>query len=330
MSLLPGSGVLLLFTGSPSSPDRHDVAQYLRKFLSDPSVLNLPFLTRSLLVRGIIVPLRAGKSAIKYRQIWQDEGAPLSHNTLRFQKELEKLLPECTFALGSSYGVPDIKTGVEYLLHHNVKQIVAFPLFPHYTAATCKSPCMVLETLWRGLRQNDISLFFVPPFYDHPAYINAFCSHANAFLTQFQPDHVVFSYHGLPIKQAYVSYPQARGQNYVQQCLRTTELLSSALSLTGGSYSHAYQSRFGRGWLIPLTSTVLQDLAHRGIKRVAVLSPSFIADCLETLYELDVEVKTIFLEAGGEEYLRIPALNDAVPWVQAAAQIIETTIKDWE
>jgi len=320
--------VLLLYTGSPSHPDPAHVAAYLREFLMDPCVMDMPGWLREVLVKGIIVPLRARKSAAKYCSIWTPHGSPLVWHTGCFRDALRTLLPEaCSLAAGAAYGSDPLQESIALLLEAPLQRLVVFPLFPHYARATRGSLRIRLENALRRLGAAPLEISEVPPFYAHPAYLDAMSKAALPVLEAFHPDHVVFSYHGLPLRQAYARPGDGSGVNYEQQCLRSTEALIRALCLNSEECSQAYQSRFGRGWLTPSTESVLTALAQVGKRRVALIAPSFVADCLETLEELDIGARECFLAAGGREFLRVPAMNAHPAWVAAGACLVREALE---
>lgn len=316
------TGVLILYTGSPDTPEAAPVAAYLREFLMDPYVLDMPGWLRTLLVKGIIAPVRSRKSAAKYRRIWMADGSPLAVYTHRFRQALEALLPEWPLAVGAAYGSETISNALASLAAHGIERLVVLPMFPQYAGATRGSLRARLHAALPPWFPGGIEILEVSPFYAHPTYIKVAAQCALPLLEPYAPDYVVFSYHGLPLRQAHIQPEDGSGAHYEQQCEITTSLLVRELRLKEGRYTQAYQSRFGRGWLTPATDTVLTDLAQSGKKRVALLAPSFVTDCLETLEELDMEARDTFIQAGGEAFLRIPALNDHQAWVQAAATLI--------
>lgn len=314
------TGLLLLYTGSPDTPSPKHVARYLRAFLMDPHMLTMPYLPRALLVMGIIVPLRARKSAARYQRVWMPEGSPLTVYTDRFMEGLRRQLPGYCMAAGAVYGSRTVEQAVASLATSALKRLVVFPLFPHYADAT---HAMLHEQVDAALRihgDNGLEVREVRSFYDNPLYIDAMRQAAAPRLERFKADHVVFSYHGLPLRQAHETHKSSL-PDYEGQCVHTTSLLAEALRLESGSFTQAYQSRFGRGWLGPSTEAVLAELARSGKKRVALLAPSFVTDCLETLEELDIGSRNIFLAAGGRELMRIPSLNDHPAWIRAAAAL---------
>lgn len=315
-------GVLVLHTGSPDAPAPAAVRAYLKRFLMDPYVLSMPYWIRWMLVHGLIAPLRASRSAEKYRAIWMDEGAPLVVHTQRFTEALQDALPEYAIASGSAYGIPTVADGIADLLHKGTNRIVVLPMFPHFAGATRGSLGAAVAAAASTLGGTPPQIITVPPFYDAPPYIEAMCRFAAPMLATLKPDQVIFSYHGLPLRQARALPDDGSPLNYEDQCLRSTETLSNALELEPSHCHHAYQSRFGRGWLGPTLEDTLIRLAGQGCRRVAVLAPSFVTDCLETLEELDIGGKRLFIEAGGESFMRIPALNNHPAWVSAAAALV--------
>lgn len=321
------TGLLLLYTGSPSHPDPACVAAYLREFLMDPCVMDMPGWLRGTLVKGVIVPLRARKSAAKYQSIWTPEGSPLTWYTQCFREALREQFPESPIASGAAYGGEPLQESLSVLVKASLRRLVVFSLFPHYARATRGSLRMLLEAALRRLGADTLELCEVPPFYAHPAYLEAMYKAVFPALEAFHPDHVVFSYHGLPLRQAWAPPDDGSGLNYEQQCLSSTEALVRILRLNPEQCTQAYQSRFGRGWLTPSTESVLVSLAGDGKRRVALIAPSFVTDCLETLEELDMEVKEAFLAAGGREFLRIPALNAHPAWVEGAACLVREVLR---
>jgi ferrochelatase len=321
------TGILLLYTGSPETPEPAAVRRYLKRFLMDPHVLDMPAWARTLLVQGIIVPFRASRSALRYASIWMEEGSPLKVYTERFEVRLQEALPEYYVCSATAYGMPTIAGSVEKMMDAGVKKLVVFPLFPHHADATRGSLLAVLDRVLRQTDPSFESVVAVPPFYARREYLEAIACVARPLLDSMQPEYVIFSYHGLPLRQAHVRFPEEDPRNYEEQCLHTTALLTEVLALDPNCSLQAYQSRFGRRWLGPTLEHRLQQLGASGCKRVALLSPSFPADCLETLEELDLEGRNCFFAAGGLEYLRIPALNDQPVWVSAAAAMVRSCIE---
>lgn len=335
------TGVLLLNVGSPEAPTSAALRTYLRQFLSDPRVLDMPALSRWLLLHGIILRFRPRKSAHAYAQIWTPEGSPLLVHTRAFSAKLAAHSGEnyrVEFAMG--VGKPSIAEALEVLLREPLREIVVFPLYPQYASATTGSS---VEAVLRALSPltNIPPLRTIGSFFDHPAYLSAMVETSAPLLKTLKPDHVLFSYHGLPEQQIRKSettpgyclsaknsccadYGVKNAYCYRAQCFATTRLLAEGLGLSPQSFSMSFQSRLGRAaWIGPYTDQTLALLAGRGVRHLAVLTPSFVADCLETLEEIGIRGAQIFRAAGGERLDLIPAPNASDAWVQAAAAIVK-------
>ena len=279
-----------------------------------------PLLWRPLL-NAVILPLRAGRSAAMYRRIWTEEGSPL----LVFTREQKALLsarlelthPRVRVAFGMRYGEPSLRQGVDELCAAGCENLVLLPLFPQYSAATTASVCdAVFADLSRRRRMP--ALRVVEPFCRHPAYIGALAARINAGLEEHKPEALLLSYHGIPLSYA------EKGDPYPEMCLETTRLLTPLLRIAADRVVHCYQSRFGRGrWLGPATARVAEEMGRGGVKRLAVASPAFTCDCLETLYEIKAEMRDIFTKAGGSRLDLIPCLNGDPAWIEALARIAE-------
>lgn len=329
-------GVLLVNLGTPDSPQVPDVRKYLKEFLLDERVIDIPALSRNLLVRGIIAPFRAPKSAKSYKAIWTNEGSPLLVNSMR---QAEKL----TTALGSGYAVelamryqqPSIEDGLNALFKKNCTEIIVLPLFPQYASASNGSVIQkVMEIVSK--RQAIPKITFASNFHDHPLYIKAFSEIA----LKHQPqnyDHVLFSFHGLPERQILKA---AEGNNcltesccntlhnrnclcYRAQCFNTARLIAAQLNLPESAYTVCFQSRLGKTpWVKPYTNEIIEKLAKEGKKNVLVFSPAFVADCLETVFEISVEYHEEFREKGGEKIQLVESLNDHPLFIECLVDII--------
>jgi ferrochelatase len=330
------TGILLVNLGTPDSPSTGDVRRYLLQFLTDGRVIDIPWLPRQLLVRGIIAPFRAPKSAATYREIWTPEGSPLMVYGQRLLERLRAVLePEYPLELAMRYQNPSIEKGLLALRARGVERVVVFPLFPQYASATTGSvheEVMRVLSTWQGIPE----LQLVGDYFDHPAFIRAFAEAGQAMeLPRY--DHVLFSYHGLPerhIRKAddqgvcrFGSCCDAIGASnrlcYRAQCMATTRALVRELGLEEGGYTTCFQSRLGRDpWIQPYTSDVLKQLAERGVRRLLVFCPAFVADCIETIDEIAVEYAEEFREAGGEELTLVESLNDRESWVSALCTIL--------
>ncbi|MDH3649231.1 MAG: ferrochelatase [Saprospiraceae bacterium] len=330
-------GLLLINLGTPNSPKRKDVTRYLNEFLTDGRVIDLPWLRRQLLVRGIIVPFRSGNSTKLYQQLWTEKGSPLKYYGEQLKEKLQKQVPEhCTVELAMRYQHPSIEEGLKNLLALGVDRLIIFPLFPHYASASTGS---AHEEVLRILRKREVipALSLVQDYYDHPRFIDGFIQNAKEFDIDTY-DHIVFSYHGLPQSQLEkadsnkhcLQTPDccrtlgAHNRNcYSAQCYATSAALAERLQLTADRHTTCFQSRLGRAeWTHPYTSKILKSRAEKGEQRLLVFCPAFVADCLETTIEIGDEYKAEFLEAGGKTLDLVPSLNDAEHWVQAIREII--------
>lgn len=298
-------GILLVNLGTPDAPTTGAVRRYLRQFLSDSRVVDTPRLLWWPLLNGAILPLRSPRVAKLYQSIWMEEGSPLLVYSRRQQQALTEQLKDIPVVLGMSYGTPSLSSAVEELLSQDVDHIIVLPLYPQYS---CSTVAAVWDELARILatRRAIPAVSFIRDYADDPAYIAALAASVKrSFARHGEPDVLLLSYHGIP--QRYAS----EGDDYPQRCRTTTRELVNHLGLAPDQVMMTYQSRFGREpWLMPYTDETLKMLAGKGAKHVQVLCPGFSADCLETLEEIAVQNRELFLEAGGERYEYIPALND--------------------
>jgi len=326
--------ILLVNLGSPASPSAADVRPYLDEFLMDPYVLDVPGFMRTLLVRGLILNTRPAKSAEAYAKIWTDAGSPLVVISEQTRVALESLM-ERPVGLAMRYGEPSIPHGIAEVLARagEIDELVIVPLYPHYAMASTKTVEVAVEEALRG---KGVPYRFVAPFYDDPAYLDALAARMRADIpvgTQF----VLFSYHGIP--QRHVRKMDPTGNHclrsgdccstpsaawatcYRHQVLTTMEGVAQRLGLPADGYGFAFQSRLGGGWLEPFTDKELLALPKRGVKRLAVVCPAFVADCLETLEEIDIRGRESFLKAGGESFAYLRCLNDDPAWIAALAAL---------
>jgi len=332
------TGVLLVQLGTPRSPTPRDVRAYLREFLGDPRVLDLPAVGRWMLLNLVILPFRPRRSAAAYSQIWLAEGSPLRLHSRRLADEVAaELGSEYILRLAMRYGEPSLAQAVRELREADVSRIRVIPLFPQYAASTNGSVQQRVMEL-AGEEWIVPALEFVPDFATHPGFIEAAADTARQRMAGFRPDHVLFSYHGLPERQIRRGDPSGthclerddccrelgpkNRSCYRAQCAATTRALAEALDLPSESISMSFQSRLGRTpWIGPYTDHVLPELAARGVKRLAVLCPSFVADCLETLEEVGIRGRAQWREAGGDELLLVPCVNAHPRFVSAIADL---------
>ena len=298
------TGILLANLGTPDAPTPGAVKRYLRQFLSDKRVVDTSRLLWWPLLRGVILPIRSPRVAKLYQSVWMEEGSPLMVYSRRQQQALAARLPDTPVALGMSYGSPSLASAVDVLLAQGVGHIVVLPLYPQYS---CSTVAAVWDELARILAKKRAipGISFIRDYAGHPDYIHALAASVRAsFAVHGEPDLLLLSYHGIP--QRYAN----QGDDYPQRCRDTTRELVSALGLPPERVMMTFQSRFGREpWLTPYTDETLKMLGEKGTKHIQVLCPGFAADCLETLEEIAVQNREIFLEAGGKQYEYIPALN---------------------
>jgi len=332
------TGILLINTGSPDSPEVPDVRAYLKQFLSDPRVIDLKPLARWLLVNLIILPTRPKASAAAYKSIWTDRGSPLLSNSVDFRDALRRQLPDALIEIGMAYGKPSVPAQMEALIAKGATRIVVAPMFPQYASATVGS---VLELAFKTAahKQNVPALTVLPPFYVEPEFLDAWAAVARPELDRFRPDHIVISFHGLPERHLRKSDPtgghclqkndcckkylDANPMCYRAHCFATAEGITQRLGLAPDRFTIAFQSRLGRDpWLTPATDETVVALAKQGVKRLAILSPAFVADCIETIEELGGQAKESFEHNGGEHFLLVPSLNAHPQWASAFAAIL--------
>lgn len=298
------TGILLANLGTPDAPTPEAVKRYLRQFLSDQRVVDTSPALWWPLLRGVILPLRAPRVAKLYQSIWMEDGSPLMVYSKAQQQALAQRLPNTLVALGMSYGSPSLESAVDELLASGVEHMVVLPLYPQYS---CSTVAAVWDELARILaRKRSIpGISFIRDYADDSSYIDALAKSArDSFAQHGEPDLLLLSYHGIPQRYA------DEGDDYPQRCRDTTRELVSALGLPPEKVMMTFQSRFGREpWLTPYTDETLKMLAEKGTRHIQVMCPGFAADCLETLEEIAVQNREIFLEAGGKQYEYIPALN---------------------
>ena len=339
MTALPNYGLLLINLGTPDAPQTPEVRRYLREFLSDPRVLDMPALKRHFVLNLFILPFRPKKSAAAYRQIWTDEGSPLlTHGRALADKVQHRLGPEIQVELAMRYQTPSIAEALASFRDAGVDQFVALPLFPQYSSAAFGS---AVEKLFQeaGKVWNVPTLQVVSPFYDEPDFLDAFADVAQRSVSEFRPDHWIMSFHGLPERQVLKSDESGGGhclqsENccdriieanrncYRAQCFATATGIGERIGLDAVDYTVTFQSRLGRDpWIRPFTDEVIPLLAERGHRRLAVMSPAFVADCLETLEELQIRARDDFVRAGGEDLMLVPSLNTSQRWVDTVVRL---------
>ena len=332
------TGVLLVNLGTPDAPQPREVRRYLREFLSDPRVIDLPAPARRLLLELVILPFRPRASARAYAKIWTPGGSPLLVHSRALRAAVARELgPEYTVALGMRYGRPSLREAAQELAAADVARVLALPLFPQYSeAATGSAVAKLREELARA---DAPPVEVLAPFYAEPRFVAAFAALARPRFAAFRPDHVLFSYHGLPERQVRASdatgahclarasccdaIGPANARCYRAHCFATSRALAAALSLPTERCTTAFQSRLGRTpWITPFTDHALPALAARGVRRLAVLCPSFVADCLETLEEIGLRARERWTALGGEALDLVPCPNAEPAWARTIAEWI--------
>ncbi|UKH25568.1 ferrochelatase [Actinobacillus pleuropneumoniae] len=313
-------GVLLANLGTPDEPTTPAVKRYLKQFLSDPRVIDLPKFKWQFILNYMILPKRSPKVAKLYREIWTEHGSPLLAISRQQQQALQDYFnrqnQNVLVELGMSYGNPSIESATDRLIKAGVSKIIVLPLYPQYSSTTTAS---VLDAFARGLTQqrNIVPFEFIHSYHNDPLYIQAL---ANT-IQLAEDEKLLFSFHGIPKRY------QTEGDFYPEHCQQTAQLVADKLSLTDEQWLVTYQSRFGdEEWLQPYTDETLETLPSQGVKKIAVICAGFSADCLETLEEIAEENKENFLNAGGQSYRYIPALNANTDHINALAKLIEAKI----
>jgi protoporphyrin/coproporphyrin ferrochelatase len=333
------SAVLLVNLGSPDSPRPRDVYRYLTEFLNDPRVIDIPWLARKILVNGIIVPFRHRKSAAIYQKLWTPEGSPLINYGKKVQTRLQLRFSSddnlnVKIFLAMRYQNPSMESVISDIRKWNPDEIILIPLFPQYASASSGS---VIDKFMRIMR--DLWAFpeikIISQFYDHPKVIQGFVQNGRV-LNPSEYDHILFSYHGLPERHVDKIYDDRKCANhscndeindenkmcYKATCYATTRLIAEGLGIKESQYTVCFQSRLGKGWIEPFSDKVIETLAKKGMKKLLVFSPAFVADCLETTIEIGHEYQELFEEHGGKRVQLVPSLNDSEIWIDALEDMI--------
>lgn len=332
------TAILLINLGTPDAPSPSKVGKYLTQFLNDKRVIDINAIGRFILVNGIIVPFRSFKSSKLYRAIWTKEGSPLLLNSIALKEKLQvKLGDQYIVDLAMRYQSPSIKEALERLRQARPDKIHILPLYPQHASSSTGS---TIEEVLNQIKGWEVipSLNIISKFYDHPKFISALVNEAKKNdLSKY--DHILFSYHGLPERQIRKASAHYGGNTcqmgaccdsitknnqycYRANCMETTRQLVKALNIPEGKYTSAFQSRLDSKWLMPFSDKVVEDLAKKGAKNVLVFSPAFVADCLETIYEIGTEYQEIFHEHGGEKITLVNSLNANDDWVDAVKEIV--------
>lgn len=337
-SFMKKTGVLLIQLGTPDSPSKTDVRRYLREFLNDPRVIDIPWLSRKILVNGVIVPFRTPKSAKIYKELWKygNGNSPL----LTYSEAVKNLLQtelkdhQVTVELAMRYQNPSMDIVLEKMRREHYEQLIIIPLFPQYASASSGSAIeKAMKIIQKWWVIPDVKI--VSQFYEHEGYINSIVERSKSFnLNEY--DHVLFSYHGLPDRQVDKVYDGSLCEDHAceseitemnRYCYKatsyaTTRLIASKLGLIEEQYTVCFQSRLDKKWLTPFSDKVIEELAQKGAKKVLVFSPAFVADCLETIIEIGEEYQEIFTSNGGEKVQLVPSSNDHPEFISCLKDLV--------
>lgn len=330
--------VLLCNLGTPDAPTAPAVRRYLAQFLRDPRVVEIPRLLWLPILHGLVLRTQPARSAARYQSIWSAAGSPLALWSARQARLLHDALGpagiDCAGAQGTGtvlvrhamrYGQPSIAGALDALRSQGATRILIVALYPQYSACTTASVFDAVSA-WATRTRDLPELRFVRHYHDHPAYIDALAQTIDAhWRAHGRPDQLLLSYHGLPERSLRLGDP------YHGQTLRTAHLLAARLGLSADRYRISYQSRFGRAaWIAPYTRETLEALARAGQRRVDVVCPGFASDCLETLHEVDIELRAAFMQAGGREFHYIACLNDSPAWIAALRTLVQQHLAGWQ
>ncbi len=326
--------LILINIGTPDKPEKKAVRRYLSEFLNDRLVIDIPWLLQKILVNLIIIPFRVGNSTKLYQKLWTSKGSPLLFYQNNLVKKLNQKYGEHYDVFSAMrYGNPSLKQVLTQLEKKGYTELLFFPMYPQYATSTTLSTKLKVEKelkKWKTMPK----LLFVEQFYNHPAFIEAFVKNIEQYhIAKY--DHIIFSYHGLPDRQVnkihpgidsktctcHLKMPEHGQKCYKATCYQTSRLLATKLGLKENDYTVSFQSRLSNNWLTPFTDATLHDLIKKGHKKVLVVAPAFVTDCLETVIEIGYEYKEMFLENGGEELQMVESLNDNDSWVDAVYAI---------
>ena len=335
-------GVLLINLGSPDSTSVPDVRKYLGEFLMDGRVLDAPYPIRWCVVNLAILPTRPKQSAEAYEKIWTKQGSPLVATSRNVQRELQRRMgEEVPVVLAMRYQSPSIESAIASLRLQGVRDLLVVPLFPHYAMSSFETAFVRAQEIARK-RAPEMTLKVVPPYYNDPGYVAALAASASDFLRTGY-DHLLFSFHGLPERHLRKADPTgahclkvpnccetpspAHNTCYRAQCFATVRAFVEAAGVPEGKFSTAFQSRLGRDpWLKPYTDFEIERLAKEGVKKLLVICPAFVSDCLETLEEIAMRGREIFIEAGGAEFELIPCMNEHPRWLEALESLVRVNL----
>lgn len=336
--------ILLVNLGTPRSASIRDVRSFLHEFLSDPYVIDIPAPARQLLLQLAILPFRPRISALAYQKIWTPRGSPLLFHTADLTAKVAAVLgADFDIQFAMRYGEPSIRQVLPNLLRLKPERLIVLPLYPQYAASTTESTLTFIKNILKSI-SHSAEVHIVPPFYNNPEFISCFVSRGRQTLGEFSPDHTLFSFHGLPEQHirkietskgfclnarfnCCSSITASNARCYRAQCAYTAREMAKQLNFRETDYTISFQSRLGPvSWIKPYTSEVIPQLAKAGKKKLLVFSPSFVADCVETLEEINIRGKDSFLASGGEDLRLVPSLNSGDDWAKTIAQMAKAAI----
>ncbi|MCB0348093.1 MAG: ferrochelatase [Bdellovibrionales bacterium] len=334
------TAILITNLGTPKSTSLNDIKTYLSEFLMDPDVIPLPTPLRWLLVKGLIVPTRSPKSQHAYQSIWTDRGSPLLYHSIDLQNKLQDLIgSSAKVFLGMRYSTPSLSSQLEQIRKENFDQILLIPLYPQYSDATTGTTLKAVSE-WVSKNNFKTPIRALSHFYWDANLIDNYVENGKALQENFQADHTLISFHGLPQKMlreglgkghcyqsnnCCIEISEKNIYCYRSQAIKTAKHIAEKMQLQDSDYTICFQSRLGRAeWIQPYTQDTIIQLAKAGKKRLLVFSPSFVADCLETLEEIEIGLKQVFIEHGGEELKLVPSLNSSNTWVHTLSKLIDS------
>ena len=328
--------LLIVNLGTPDKPQKKEVRKYLTEFLNDRRVIDIPWLLQKILVNLIIIPFRLKNSTRLYKRLWTEKGSPLLVYLDNLSEKLkDRINDKYRVYKAMRYGKPNLKNTLREIKNNNIEELVLFPLFPQYASSTNGS---IIEKVFKEINTWEAipGIKVIGQFYNHPDFINAFAG----LISKYDPmnyDHIIFSYHGLPERhlnkihpghncsdcQCVNGLPEHGKLCYKAACYETTRLLTEKLNIPKEKFSVGFQSRLSKNWLSPFTDKLITDLAKKGAKKILVTAPSFVADCLETIVEIEYEYDILFKENGGEKLTLVKSLNDTDLWADAIVKIVD-------
>jgi ferrochelatase len=332
------NGVLLVNLGSPKEPTIPSIRKYLSEFLMDPYVLQMPAPLRALLVYGLILPFRPKKTLKNYLSIWTPQGSPLILETFKLKNKLQKLFQstdqEIQVEVAMRYGEPSLTQSLENFRVKKIHNIKVIPLYPQYAISSSGTVVDKLIELNKNTFHHFFEFQFIKDFYDDKKFIDPLVENAKRYLSGREYDHLLISFHGLPknhlgnkvgssvcnFSECCNSITEKNKNCYRAQCFATARSLAEGLNLPSDKWSVGFQSRLTQGWIEPFTDVIIENMPKRGIKNLAVISPSFVSDCLETLEEINHQERERFLKAGGKNFYYIPCINDSDSWIKSLGE----------